>query len=63
MVEPEVINQGKDKNDLNESPYSFSKNPADRLFFFQEERTGNHEENGNGSLHPEGDGKIQRKEK
>lgn len=60
-VEKDIIDQGENEDHLHEAADALPEDHGNRFVLTEQQRAGHHEENGNGSLDPEGHQKIQRK--
>ena len=59
MVEPDIVDEREDKDDLKEAPDAFLEDGGDRLFASQEQCARDQKERHRG-LYPEGDGEVER---
>ena len=60
VVEPDIVDEREDKDDLKEAPDAFLEDGGDRLFASQEQCARDHEKDRHRGLYPEGDGKVER---
>lgn len=60
VVEPDIVDEGEDEDDLQEAPDAFLEDGGDRLFASQEQCARDHEEDRDCGLYPEGDGEVER---
>lgn len=60
VVEPDIVDEREDKDDLKEAPDAFLEDGGDRLFASQEQCARDHEKNRHRGLYPEGDGEVER---
>ena len=60
VVEPDIVDEREDKDDLKEAPDAFLEDGGDRLFASQEQCARDHEKDRHRGLYPEGDGEIER---
>ena len=60
VVEPDIVDEGEDEDDLQEAPDAFLEDGGNRLFAPQKQRARDHEEDRDCGLHPEGDGEVER---
>lgn len=60
VVEPDIVDEREDKDDLKKAPDAFLEDGGDRLFASQEQCARDHEKDRHRGFYPEGDGEVER---